>query len=655
MQPGCARATRRGRWRGSAIGLAIALAAALGPERPATACGPDFPTSLLGDRGRALAELPEGRFLVEAGELVPPPRRYRVVGDEPVEVDDAGSEERRRYLAGDYAGVLALPASERQRRSTWAAYMLGRTRGWPEAVGSYRQVRALVDAGFADDAGLAASSLGQEARLHLAHGDRVTAVKLYAEQAALGHPDGAPSLLIVARAAIADGAEAALIADPIGQALVATYLATRRAELTDADAARVWQALLAAPRIAAPERLAAIAYQEGAWDRAAALVARAGASPLASWVRGKLALRAGDHAAADRALAAAEQGYADRDGACDQDGGYDACWDPQRVDRVRGERALVALADGRWPDAMAHLWGSHGTYASDVAYVAERVLTIDELRQFVRGLDVEAPAEHDTFAMDPDVLAAILGRRMMRAGRYAEAMAYLPASARAPAMAYAAARSALARTDDPIAQAELLYTASLFARKDGLEILGTAAAPDWELYGAQYDPDARWDWVDDTDPDPDVDNGHEVIRVERLGPDSAAEAGRFVASAPASPRRYHYRHLAADLAEAAADRLPHRSQAYAMALCQAATYVHTTDPEREQRLWRRYVRTGPAAVSFDFGIDCPAPEFARARRYLPRHRAPWPALIGGGVAGLGLIALALTLWRRRQRRFAARP
>jgi hypothetical protein len=221
VQPGCAPATRRGRWRGAGIGLAIALAAALAPERPATACGPDFPSSLLGDRGRALAELPEGRFLVEAGELVTPPRPYQVVGDAPVEVDDAGSEERRRYQAGDYAGVLALPAAERQHRSTWAAYMLGRTHGWPEAAASYRQVRALVDAGFADDAGLAASSLGQEARLHLAHGDRVTAVKLYAEQAALGHPDGAPSLLIVARAAIADGAEAALIADPIGQALVA--------------------------------------------------------------------------------------------------------------------------------------------------------------------------------------------------------------------------------------------------------------------------------------------------------------------------------------------------------------------------------------------------------------------------------------------------
>lgn len=641
--------------RSVSVGLVIALAVVLGPERPATACGPDFPTSLLGARSRVLAELPEGRFLVEVGELVTPRHRYPVVGDAPVEVDDVDTEERRRYLAGDYEGVLALPPAERRHRSTWASYMLGRTRGWPDGTGFYRQVRRLVDEGYADDAGLAASSLGQEARLYLEQGDRVTAVKLYAEQAALGHPSAAPSLLFVARAAIADGAEAALIADPIGQAVIATYLATRRAELTDDAAARVWQALLAARHLAAPERLAVIAYQEGRWDRATALVARAGASPLASWVRAKLALRAGDRAGADRALAAAEAGYADRDGGCAQDGGYDACWDPRRVDRVRGERALVALADGRWLDAMARLWGSHGTYASDVAYVAERVLTIDELARFVRDLDAGAPAEHEPWTMDADVLAAILGRRMMRAGRYAEAMAYLPASARAPAMAYAAARSALAHTDDPIAQAELLYTASLFARRDGLEILGTAAAPDWELYEAQYDPDVRWEWVEDSDPDPDVDNGHELIRVERLGPDSAAEAGRFVASAPASPRRYHYRHLAADLAEAAADRLPHRSQAYAMALCQAAKYVHTTDPEREQRLWRRYVRTGPAAVSFDFGIDCPAPDFARARRYLPRHRAPWPALLGGGGGGLALIALALTLWRRRQRRFAARP
>lgn len=641
--------------RSVSVGLVIALAAVLGPERPATACGPDFPTSLLGARSRVLAELPEGRFLVEVGELVTPRQRYPVVGDEPVEVDDVDTEERRRYLAGDYEGVLALPPAERRHRSTWASYMLGRTRGWPDGTGFYRQVRRLVDEGYADDAGLAASSLGQEARLYLEQGDRVTAVKLYAEQAALGHPSAAPSLLFVVRAAIADGAEAALIADPTGQAVIATYLATRRAELTDDEAARVWQGLLAARHLAAPERLAVIAYQEGQWDRATALVARAGASPLTSWVRAKLALRAGDRAGADRALAAAEAGYATRAVACDPDDGYDGCWDPQRSDRVRGERALVALADGRWADALDHLWGARGVYPSDVAYLAERVVTIDELARFVRALDAGAPAEPEPWTMDADVLAAILGRRMMRAGRYAEALAYLPASARAPAMAYAAARTAATQTDDPIAQAEHLYTASLFARQDGLEILGTASAPDWAMYEAQYDPDARWDWIEDTDPDPDVDNGHEVTRVERLGPGSPLEVRRFLASQPASPRRYHYRHLAADLAEAAADRLPHRSQAYAMALCQAATYVHTTDAEREQGLWRRYVRTGPAAVSMDFGIDCPAPDFARARRYLPRHHTPWPAVVGGAIGGLGLIALAVALWRRRQRRFAARP
>ena len=173
--------------------LALALATVVAP-RPAVACGPDFPPSLLLDRGDTLGTLPDGWFLEEVAYLVQPAHPYPYVADAGPPPADVGTRERALYEAGDYAGVLALPAAQRRHRSTWAAYMLGRTHGWPEAAASYRQVRALVDAGFADDAGLAASSLGQEARLHLAHGDRVTAVKLYAEQAALGHPDGAPAV-----------------------------------------------------------------------------------------------------------------------------------------------------------------------------------------------------------------------------------------------------------------------------------------------------------------------------------------------------------------------------------------------------------------------------------------------------------------------------
>ena len=146
---------------------------------PALACGPDFPSTLLADRGAALLELPEGSFDAEASRLVPPPQpAFTVVdrgawlwGPEPVTqvavergwlgdayervrlMRDQSSaaaaeargeelpEEARQYTAGavafagsDYAEarrrferVLALPAPQQNRYGPLAQYSLARS------------------------------------------------------------------------------------------------------------------------------------------------------------------------------------------------------------------------------------------------------------------------------------------------------------------------------------------------------------------------------------------------------------------------------------------------------------------------------------------------------------------------------------------------
>lgn len=113
------------------------------------------------------------------------------------------------YRRGDLAAasarwqdLLALPEEERRQRSTWAAFMLGRTalrrqpRDLVAAVGWFRRTRELAAHGFADSLGLAVLSLGWEARAEAArqHFDRAEA--LYAQQARAGDASAIDSLRI---------------------------------------------------------------------------------------------------------------------------------------------------------------------------------------------------------------------------------------------------------------------------------------------------------------------------------------------------------------------------------------------------------------------------------------------------------------------------
>jgi hypothetical protein len=212
----------------------------------------------------------------------------------------------------------------------------------------------------------------------------------------------------------------------------------------------------------------------------------------------------------------------------------------------------------------------------------------------------------------------------MREGRYAEAAPFLSAEARLWALLYAGAERRAREAEDPIEQARALYEASRIARREGLAIFGTSHAPDWGMYDAEYEPAAA------------RDPAAEPWR----GP---GETQRRAASAPPWPDRFHYRQLASHLAEAAANRLPHQSQAFAAMLCWSARHVFHRDPERARALWRRQVKEGPLAANLSaFGQECPQPELDRARRYLPSSDPGWTWL---AFAALGL-ALAFRRWRR---------
>ncbi|OMQ20620.1 hypothetical protein [Serratia oryzae] len=545
--------------------------------------------------------------------------------------------------AADYfQQVLALPAADRGDWGLRAQYSLGRLwmndRGTPEnadgstapavqhpekaqlakASAAFQQVIDQVKNGVADPDQLALSSLGQQARIHLWQGEIAPAVQLYAQQAAQGDSDGGLSLQYVSSYLINPAHLDSLkqvIHDPLIQQLVTIELFARSGNLQPYDNTKqIITPILALLNesvqsgFAGSDRLAALAYRSGQYPMAASLLKNAGDSGLAWWLRAKMALRDGNLKAATAAYAKAAAAFPS-----------DESWGPQYGEdfanemiipecRVAGEQAILALNRGDYLQAMELMYRGKENYWADVADIAERVLTIDELKGFV---DKHAPApttplkpvkpdEYNGQVLTPEIhLRELLARRMMRAGRYQEALNYFAIPNYGQAAQEFAARLKVAqdKASDKTTRAEAYYQAAALLRSQGLEFSGYEMTPDYAIYGAGYSYLG------------DAFNTSELKHKSWI---SAAEAVRAAKSLPEADNRFlHYRWQAVALAQKAADLLPPKSHAYAAVLCNAASWVIARDAKTGRALYQRYVKTGtPYGWSSHFGYNCPAPEFA---------------------------------------------
>lgn len=604
-----------------------------------------------------------------------------------------------------FEAIERLPPALGNIRMVAAAYMLGRiqqlTGQFDAARKSLQTVRARAQAGAPDPMGLAVASLGEEARIDLVEGGLLfvpwnvqtsdldddqaktligRAVRLYLEQAAHGSKIAVLSLREVAGLLTADSDMLALaIPDYLVRQLLVAYVVARDGQSLYEDSVAgpkdqavtaVIDAVLTQPHPAAGDdldRLAALAYQAARYDVAEKLTATT-ERPLGLWVRAKLALRRNDRTAAVRDWTAALNATV---GSAELD-------DASKI-RLRGETTVMAVSEGRYEESMRLLFPVARTYRGDVAYIAERILTTNELKAFVDGL----PAADADKASTPDddyrgvfkpiaSLRDLLARRLVRDGRLEEAQPYfstkpppmdpdLPApsiSARAYEEALKAAQPAWPWQN--VARAEALFTAATLARRQGMEIMGTEGPPDEAALGGSFEAG-----VGQTSPAvdrqrlPAEGTSMPYTNTSLLGPD---EERRFASSAPRPDVRFHYRLIASDHAVAAADLLPERSQAYAAALCWAARYAKDgNDLPRTEMIYRRYIATGayqPWAKSF--GSICPAPDFEAARTFFPRRIAAWSSqmidsarrhavIVGlGTVAGLLLLVGAARMIRSRR-------
>jgi len=580
-------------------------------------------------------------------------------------------------LASEYfQRVLDLPPAERQMRATWAAYSLGRAQasvalngpGASEEVRSDEQIaqlmqeatdaarkafqltRQLSAEGFSDPMELGIASLGEEARVLRAQGDWGTAIRLYASQYRHGSPTGYNSLrqLSGELGRMTDEQLVPLLGQAQVQQLLIARLLSRAAWSygEQPNEENHLAELLLRSDIATlvdADRLAALSYQFGRYENAARFLEHADDSGLAWWLRAKLALRDGDKARAIDAYAKAAKAFP-----ADEEWGIRRTenWDIEQITprcRVEGESAILALARGYYLEAFDQLYRSGDIYWLDTAQVAERVLTTDELKGYVDAHVPAAPPEtqddRDNYRSRPpaSLLRDLLARRLLREERYAEAPAYFDSPLlQSSAEQYGQARDEAESNWTKIGRAEAYYQAATLAREQGMELLGYEMSPDFHVLGG-------------------IHAMNHVDRQQPAGLLSTDEVQRQNTHLAQPNMRYHYRWVAADLANRAADLLPPRSQAFAAVLCKASGWLLYRDLESARTYYKRYVAEGPYVPwAENFGLNCQEPDFERANsrlwedRQLAVHQAVRP--YKSYLFGLAVLATlgAAWYWRRRK-------
>ena len=560
--------------------------------------------------------------------------------------------------------LLKRPEQERHYRTVWTTFMLGKVAlklGDSEAAKWFQRTRELAKAGFADSLGMAASSYGWEGRSEWKQKHPGTAAGLFLTQLALGDESAIVSLkaLVPDRVPIEGmlnyGPESeeigkwsveqkreaeqkiaselrAAAENPLLRRLVTVHiLATESSpdfygeDSSNAPANRCarWLGIVQSLRldqIEDAEYLGWTAYNSGDYRGAAHwLELSKNDSAAAAWLRAKLQRRAGKLGDAAKSMAQAWQlihGATAYTGwkAPVKDSGDEFLpsaeglhWTFEQC--ASGDLGGLHLARGDFVQSLDTL--QKGGLWNDAAFVAERVLTANELKAYVDQLSdagAHAGGENST-----DKLRYLLGRRLVREDRYAEAARYLRPPYDKVLERYAKALREGADVNlSKIERARALFTAAWLARYDGMELMGTEVAPDVFVERGSFEI---------TDLAKQRRSGvYQKVRYEKNGEQtttnapvllkpSKQELQRLATNKINPDTRFHYRLIAGALAIKAANLLPNDSEELADVVNRAGLWVKDRDEKIGDRYFKiieqRCARTeiGRAAVAKHWFVD----------------------------------------------------
>lgn len=544
--------------------------------------------------------------------------------------------------AAAWSALLAMPAAERKYRSTWAAYMLGRSaldeHEFQKAAGYFKQTRTLAKEGFVDSLALVDASYGWEARCELELGNSDASARLYLNQLAIGDlsavvslkwfiPDwgmtvkneegatpgfginyeesgeiipmqpGPAAMTPRGEKALADAARSPLLRRLVTVHILATSTDRYSGSAEAGPEQTKWLAALDRAGVKETpdaEFIGWVAYSAGKYDDAKRWLAKSlGTSPAALWLKAKFSLRDGKLAEGTALLSQALQAFRDPHpvlGNSAEDGRYHV-----PPETASGELGVLRLAQSDFVQALdafisANMW-------EDAAYIAERCLTTAELLDYCRKQKFPAttPAEdpHDHANSIPNRFRDLVARRMVREDDYPTAREFFSADKIKFLDDYTAA---LAKgTDKSISkqqQARALFHAAWIARYKGMELMGTEAGPDYTFYGGAFsDGDLAMARLTGKEPAIDdrlEDSGTDGQPVHFPLPVSSQEKERLQTTKLVVERRFHYRHVAAGLAWKAAELLPDNTKELADVLGTAETWLYDRHRKQAERFERAY-------------------------------------------------------------------
>ena len=520
--------------------------------------------------------------------------------------------------------LLARPTEERRFKSTWAAFMLAKA--WEEedheqAVTYCKQVRELAAHAFEDSVGLAAASLGIEGRIRRHQKDFVRAIELYLEQLATGDDTARTSLLFVA--AEASKQEPAVLeklaTNSRTRRVVTAYIISSPSQAVGAGehegnsggGTRAW--LEAVERVdvkdvESAEQFALAAYQADEMDLAQRWIKRAPGSVIGQWLQAKLLFRANKTGDATGLLKQIlprfpiqppdtnELGKASLEGRlCVALGSGDFHGVVAGNRQALGELGVLHLARREYAEALDALL--RAGFWMDAAYVAERVLTLDELKAYVdrswpavseqqeaeeKEIYRIAPGTTEQVVTSPVLLRTnlryLLGRRLMRALRGDEARSYYPAEWLTQFDALCKALQTGWSDSTPTNErASALFEAAWLARTNGMELLATEVEPDWHIHLGGYA-------VGVAVADRATNANSKILKI------SADESSRVAGHRADPEERFHYRYQAAFLALEAAKLMPNNSDATARVLWTAGCWLKSRDPQTADIFYKALVR-----------------------------------------------------------------
>lgn len=588
-----------------------------------------------------------------------------------------------------FQAVLDLSDAAKRPRAVTAAYMLGRSYALhgdaAMAEKAFVLTRTLARAGMPDPGGLAVASFGDQARLRRAQGDLASTIGLYAEQAVRGSEEGIASLKWVAQALYQDQDGMAKVENiPLGQRLLIAYALEFNDDgrvreyvytpgghpygnVDNGAMDRIVQIAKQWPRekIAYPDRLAALAYRVGDFDFTRTLIDGQNTA-LAWWLKAKLLVlshKLTDAEAAYKKAVAMSSTNIDPNGLSPFNQSA-ACLEMTQLERARAE-FIPAMRDQVICDRKAiGVADDNGL----TTYLAERVLTTAELRDFVVTLPPD-PALNATRVNDNDSwrLHSALAKRLVREGYYKEAISY----------ANAVYDLRVSNYDSSF---DTGLNVSLKTQRDFIQAYATAYdqvehGSSAVVRGAAWYQLALLTRVEH-DQVMDHDSPHNGEKATPNYPGiSASELVRLKENYT-TPDQEHLRwYIAFDEALKAAALMPPRSQAYAAILCHAAHWMNQAPPKAIDnhdpiaglhKAWQLYVKHGAYVLrAKKFGYQCPDPDFETAAKPLWLHRMkkltarfhvhPLTAVAGGVSLLLLGFLLGGRLLRKRVRQPSAPP